>query len=101
MSMFNEDQLDHMRSLAAIPPQEKCYCGWYRLGECPNGCPPDKNNLDKLYEELHKLRGEAYTSMRQRVGAMERIRLLRKRGVSIRVKDALDQVQAELEKTRW
>lgn len=48
MSYFNSDQEDYMRSLARIDPKEKCWCGWYRLGECPNGCPVDKTCADKL-----------------------------------------------------
>ena len=30
----NDDQKDYMRSLARIPRNERCKCGWYRLGEC-------------------------------------------------------------------
>ena len=37
MSLFNQDQEDYMRELAAIPRNELCHCGWYRLGKCPNG----------------------------------------------------------------
>jgi hypothetical protein len=44
---FNDDQLDYMRSLAAIPPAEKCYCAWFRLGECPN-CPPGLSAGDRV-----------------------------------------------------
>lgn len=38
MSMFNDDQRDYMRSLATIPPEHRCWCGWYKLGECYGGC---------------------------------------------------------------
>ena len=38
MSMFNEDQQDYMRSLRDIPPDQKCWCAWFRIGECPH-CP--------------------------------------------------------------
>lgn len=48
MSYFNEEQQDYMRSLAAMPLETKCWCGWYRLGECPNGCPKDKTCADKM-----------------------------------------------------
>lgn len=48
MSYFNEDQQDYMRSLASIPLNTKCWCGWYMLGECPNGCPTDKTCADKM-----------------------------------------------------
>ena len=47
MSYFNEDQEDYMRSLAAIPPAERCWCGWYRLGEC-SSCPAGATCADKL-----------------------------------------------------
>lgn len=39
--MFNSDQLDYMDSLAAMPPETKCYCGWWPAGKCFS-CPPDK-----------------------------------------------------------
>ena len=32
--MFNGDQRGHMRSLAAMPLEAKCGCGWDRLGHC-------------------------------------------------------------------
>jgi hypothetical protein len=44
--MFNEDQKGYMKYLAEIPPEEKCWCGWYLCGEC-SVCPPDKTNADK------------------------------------------------------
>lgn len=50
MSLFNDDQLDYMRSLEEMPPETKCWCGWYRLGECPN-CKtyaPGKTCADKI-----------------------------------------------------
>ena len=40
-SMFNADQRAYMASLAAIPSEQRCECGWYRLGECPH-CPPGR-----------------------------------------------------------
>ena len=40
-------QLDYMRELAEIPPDQRCYCGWYRLGMCPH-CPPGRTCADKL-----------------------------------------------------
>jgi hypothetical protein len=45
--MFNEHQKGHMRYLAGIPPEKKCWCGWYPLGECPH-CPPGKTSADKM-----------------------------------------------------
>ena len=57
MSYFNEDQIAHMDYIASIPPQLRCWCGWYdafgqpyKLGKCPNGCPKDKTCADKLAE---------------------------------------------------
>lgn len=47
MSYFNSEQEDYMRELAEIPPEQRCYCGWYRLGQCPH-CPKDKTCADKL-----------------------------------------------------
>lgn len=48
--MFNDDQKAHMRSLAAIPPEERCWCGWCPSGECnvPDPCPPDSTCAQKL-----------------------------------------------------
>lgn len=40
--MFNEDQKDHMRSLASIPRHLRCKCGWYHKGACPNGSCADE-----------------------------------------------------------
>ena len=49
MSLFNADQEDWMRYLAKLPPEQKCYCGWSRFGECFNtSCPKDKTCADKL-----------------------------------------------------
>ena len=47
--MFNKYQLEYMRELEAILPHLKCYCGWYRLGECPH-CPAGKTCADKLFD---------------------------------------------------
>ncbi len=49
--MFNEGQKDYMRWLGTLDPKDKCWCGWYRFGECPNppnGCHEGKTNQDKL-----------------------------------------------------
>jgi len=45
--MFNSEQMDHMRALDAIPPERKCWCGWFGKGQC-HTCPPDKSSADKL-----------------------------------------------------
>ncbi len=36
MSYFNEDQESYMEYLATLPPEKKCKCKWYPVGECPN-----------------------------------------------------------------
>lgn len=45
--MFNDDQKDHMKSLFSIKPEELCWCGWYKKGECPQ-CDPNYSAADKL-----------------------------------------------------
>jgi hypothetical protein len=49
MSYFNEEQQDEMRYLASLKPEEKCWCGWFRAGQCntPNPCPPDVTMADR------------------------------------------------------
>lgn len=48
--MFNAEQAEHMRDLAAIPPSERCWCGWGLIGACdtPSPCPPDAMLGDAL-----------------------------------------------------
>ena len=37
--MFNEEQRDHMRSLAALAREGKvCPCGWFTKEECARRC---------------------------------------------------------------
>ena len=36
MSLFNEDQEAYMDSLSRMADEVRCYCGWYRFGECYN-----------------------------------------------------------------
>ena len=33
---FNDEQISYMKYLATVPPEQKCYCGWYMADECPN-----------------------------------------------------------------
>lgn len=47
MSLFNEHQEEYLRSLARIPPEHKCWCGWYQVDHCPV-CPKHITNADKL-----------------------------------------------------
>ena len=57
MSLFNEDQQDYMASLAKIPVTERCWCGWYSLGYCPN-CPPHLTCADKIARQCPYCRNE-------------------------------------------
>lgn len=43
---FNEHQNAHMDALAKLSDAERCWCGWYRVGECVNGCG-DKSVVDR------------------------------------------------------
>lgn len=47
MSYFNVHQQAYMKMLSEIPPENKCWCGWYSLGECPH-CPEGKTAADKV-----------------------------------------------------
>lgn len=42
--MFNKEQTEHMQGLAAIPSENRCWCGWDKLGECRN-CPEKSHSL--------------------------------------------------------
>lgn len=33
---FNQEQIEYMRSLDALPEAERCWCGWHPAGKCPN-----------------------------------------------------------------
>jgi hypothetical protein len=44
---FNEDQQAYIEYLATIPPEQKCWCGWYKVNECPH-CPSGKTSADKI-----------------------------------------------------
>jgi hypothetical protein len=45
--MFNEYQVAEARYLNSLPPEKKCWCGWYRFGECPK-CNPAYTEADRL-----------------------------------------------------
>ena len=47
MSYFNEEQQAYMRSLSKIPLEQRCYCGWFALGECPH-CPEELTAAHKV-----------------------------------------------------
>lgn len=38
---FNDEQLDHMRSIAALPDEKVSWCGWGRAGDPHCCCNPD------------------------------------------------------------
>jgi hypothetical protein len=42
MSYFNEDQRSYMESLARIPREQRCDCGWDRRGHCFGACYGDE-----------------------------------------------------------
>jgi len=46
-STFNAEQQEHMADLARIPAAQRCWCAWYRLGECPH-CPAGRTAEEKL-----------------------------------------------------
>lgn len=53
MSYFNEDQREHMRHLATIPPERRCWSGWCLLPDrrdcsAPTPCPADVSLADEL-----------------------------------------------------
>jgi hypothetical protein len=45
--MFNTYQQEYIGYLATLTAESKCWCGWYRLGECPH-CPFGKTAADKI-----------------------------------------------------
>jgi hypothetical protein len=47
---FNDEQLSYIREMSATPLDEKCYCAWFRLGECPH-CPPGLSAADRVKVE--------------------------------------------------
>ena len=49
--MFNSYQIEHMKHLQRIPPENRCWCGWNLLGDCYN-CKNDGRTLaDRLAEQ--------------------------------------------------
>jgi hypothetical protein len=34
MSYFNDDQRDYMSYLGTLALEQKCWCGWNKLGDC-------------------------------------------------------------------
>lgn len=61
MSLFNEDQRDHMKYLASLPREVKCACGWARRGQCDlacYGCPEKGGVTDSLSRDASKEGGQ-------------------------------------------
>lgn len=56
MSAFSRDQEEYIKSLANIPLDKKCWCGWYPLGECPH-CPPGATCEQKVAAMCVECRG--------------------------------------------
>ena len=57
MSYFNSDQEDYMDTFSKIPPNKKCWCGWYKFNECYNcerGKYSEKTLQDRLDSEQAK-----------------------------------------------
>lgn len=44
---LNQEQQEYVNSLAAIPDENRCWCGWYRLDQCPN-CDKSSSLADRL-----------------------------------------------------
>lgn len=59
---LNDDQKDYVRSLAKIPAEEKCDCGWYRVDEChcddANKYAKARQQWLRFYRELNEARAE-------------------------------------------
>lgn len=46
---FNQEQEEYRADLAKVPARERCWCGWYRIGECPR-CKPGLTCEQKMTE---------------------------------------------------
>lgn len=46
--MFNAEQRDYVEYLAGVPPERRCWCGWFPLDKCESGCPPGRTAAEKL-----------------------------------------------------
>jgi len=58
--MFNAEQREHMESLGAMSPEQKCWCGWNRVGDChnPGPCQEGKTAADKMAVWCHDCHNE-------------------------------------------
>ena len=67
--MFNRHQKEYMKYLSELPPESRCWCGWYPIGECNGGgfCPTDKTCADKMAVEqaLKAIGAEATTDAKK------------------------------------
>lgn len=48
--MFNEEQKAYMKTLNEMPLEEKCYCGWNKVGKCYNCDDETKTRADYVAE---------------------------------------------------
>jgi len=46
--------LKAVTDVCSIPPEQRCYCGWWLAGECPH-CPKDKTCADKMFDRGNAL----------------------------------------------
>jgi hypothetical protein len=46
-SHFNEEQQAEMNWLNSLPDEKKCWCGWYEVGNCYNGCDSKYTEADR------------------------------------------------------
>ena len=59
---LNDDQRGEMERLSEIPPELRCYCGWYELGQCPH-CPAGKTCAEKLHRAETPIRRKTETAV--------------------------------------
>jgi hypothetical protein len=46
---MSTEQESYMEFLEKLDPAELCWCGWYRLGQCPN-CETERSAAEKIAE---------------------------------------------------
>lgn len=46
--------LKAVADVCSIPPEQRCYCGWWLVGDCPH-CPKDRTCADKLHDRGNAL----------------------------------------------
>lgn len=63
---LNDDQKDYVESLAKLPPEEVCDCGWYRIEEC-------KCDDAKKYDEARRARNRSINHLRKGVARIDEL----------------------------